>query len=122
MKFSTIDQAKKAIDTLPRDYGNRRVFPVAVKSALIELFGTLKITRQFFCDELGICTGNFDNWRKQHSEGLFKNTLGAISVSRAAKDASCDILEQLQSERNQLDQKIKLIKQCRELGLKVEAA
>lgn len=121
MKFSTIEQAKKAINVLPRDNGNRRVFPVAVKSALIELFNTLKATRVAYCDEIGISTGNFDNWRKAYNEGLFNDTLGAICVSRIAKKASCDILAQLEQEKRTIERKIALVREAKALGLTIAA-
>jgi len=121
MKFSTIEQAKKAIVTLPRDNGNRRIFPVAVKKAIIELFNTLQVTRVAFCDELGLGTANFDNWRKAYNDGLFDDTLGAICVSRTAKKASSDILAQLEQEKRIIERKIAIIKEAKTLGLTIAA-
>lgn len=121
MKFTTIEQAKKAIHKLPRDNGNRRIFPVAVKSAIIELFDTLQVTRGAYCDELGIVTGNFDNWRKHYKEGLFNDTMGAVCVSRTAKKASCDILAQLEQEKRTIERKIAIIREAKALGLTIAA-
>lgn len=121
MKFSTIDQAKKAANQLPRDNAGRRIFPVAVKSALVELFNNKGITQLAFCDQLGITSSNFIKWRKAYNEGLFNDTLGAVSVSRTARKASVDILEQLEQEKRTIERKIALIKEAKSLGLNIAA-
>lgn len=122
MKFLTIDQLQKAFDSLPLDAKEGRIIPVLLKKATVEFFDAYEGVKSPLYAKLRLSPTGVAKWRKQAYSGLYDNLQGVASVSRVVKQATVDILEQLQAERDQLDQKIKLIKQCRELGLKVEAA
>lgn len=122
MKFSTIDQLQKAFNSLPVDAKDGRIIPVMLKKATVEFFDAYEGVKRPLYNKLRLSPTGVSKWRKNAKDGLYDNLHGVSMVSRVTKQATIDILQQLESEREQLDKKIALIKQCRELGLKVEAA
>lgn len=118
MKFNSINDIRTAMQSLGRDNGGRRVFPVLFKKAVVEFINNSEESRYSTASACGFGDSMLYAWSNQYDKGLY--TLeGALTVSSKVKAVNSAILTKLNTDIDQIRQQIALIEQCELLGLKV---
>lgn len=118
MKFNNIEEVIAATTVIRGVKGKGRThYPILFKKAVCE-FIEMYSGAGSVASSTGIPRGTVYQWIEQFNEGLY--TLeGAYSVSRKSLSLNSAIIAELTQEIKDIDTKIILIQQCKDVGLNV---